>query len=149
MNLFRNIFNRAKDKERANAEMDKFARMAKEFVDNHPDALVIIGDPKTDVIFIAHQGVIAPTRIMNRDGSRNYIVSNALKHKRGVGDIDRFLLAVDGGLFAIAQTLYNIRRSSFIGKTLGWVKGTEAPPAESLVKLSDGAVLSPIQMMEV
>ncbi len=148
MNIFKLLWNRKQDKKRANEQMDKFARAAKDFSDNYPEALVIIGDPQSDCIFMSHQGVAAPVRIINRDGSRNYIVSNALKHQRGAGDIDRFLLAVDGGLFAIAQTLYTKRRSTFAGKAVDWVRGTEPPPAESLVKLADGAVLSPIQIVQ-
>lgn len=146
---FKDFFKRKTDKTQADAEMVKFAQIAKEFVDKNPDTLVILGDPKTDVIFMAYQGVIAPCRLVNKDGSRNAIVANALKHKRGVGDIDRFLLAVDGGLFAIANTLYTIRRGSVVGKVIDWVKGEDhQPPAESKVTLSDGAVLSPIQVVE-
>ncbi len=127
--------------------MNRFAQLAKDFSDSNSDALIILADPGSDVIFMAHHGVMAPCRILNKDGSRNFIVANALKHKRGQSDIDRFLLAVDGGLFAIAETLYNIHRSNFVGRAIDWVKN-EVPPAESKVKLADGAVLSPIQVVK-
>lgn len=147
MNLFKTLFQRKTQKKVAADQLRAFADKAKAFVDDNSEIFVLLGDPNTDVIFMAYQGVIAPARILNRDGSRNYIVANALKHKRGQADIDRFLLAVDGGLFAIANTLYSIQRESMKGKILEWV-GEESPPAESKVTLADGSVLAPIQLVD-
>lgn len=140
---FKDIFKKKQDRKASDAEVTKFAAAAKEFSDKYPEALVILGDPHTDVIFMTHQYVTCPVKITNADGTRNFIVSNALKHKRGQGDIDRFLLAVDGGLFAIANALYTQRRG--LAKMADWLVGSE-PPAQSAEKLTDGSTLSPIQI---
>lgn len=147
MKGFKLNFWRRKEKEKADAKMDAFARKAKSFSDENEESLIIIGDPSTDVIFMAHRGVIAPIRVINKDGSANSIVANALRHRRKDGDIDRFLLAVDGGLFAIAKALYDIHRNSIKGKVLSLVQ-EDIPPARSEVVLSDGSKLSPMQLID-
>lgn len=146
MNPFKRFFIKQVEDKKAHQEIAKFSAAAKAFVDEHPDVFVLLADPKTDVIFMAHQGVIAPARILNKDGSRNNIVANALKHTHSDADIDRLLLAVDGGVFAIAKALYDMRRASLKGKVVDFVTGTAPAPEESKVKLADGAVLSPIQV---
>lgn len=148
MNLFKLLFSRNKERQRAAGAAKDFADRAAEFSDKYPESLVILGDPSSDMIFMAHKGIIAPIRILNRDGSRNYIVSNALKHDRGQADIDRFLLAVDGGLFSIANAIYTARKESMKGKMLDWVGGNQAAPAESAVTLADGSRLSMIQVVD-
>lgn len=147
MNLFKNLFVRRQQRKEAARVLDRFAKAAGEFAETYKDALVIIGDPQSDVIFMACGGIIAPVRILNKDGSRNHIVANALKHNRGDADIDRFLLAVDGGMFQIARGLYDMRRRSVVGKVVGFVKGEEVP-VESAVTLADGSTLSPVQLIE-
>lgn len=141
--LFKRLFNRKQERKQVASEMETFAKAAADFGLDHNDTLVIMCDPNTDLIFMSYQGFAAPIRIANRDGSLNRVVHNALKHTRGQGDIDRFLLAVDGGLFAIANSVYNNRRA--IARMADWIDKAQ-PPAESKVKLSDGSVLSPIQV---
>lgn len=141
--LFKRLFNRKQERNQVAAELEKFTKAAGDFGLEHKDTLVIMCDPDTDVIFLAYQGFCAPVRIANRDGSVNRVVHNAIKHTRNSGDIDRFLLAVDGGLFAIANSVYNNRKAQ--ARMADWLDKAQ-PPAESKVKLSDGSVLSPIQV---
>lgn len=145
MNPFKRLLQQKNKDKMASDEIAKFANMAKEISDKYPDAVIILGDPHTDVIFMSHKMISAPIRIVNKDGSSNRIVFNAIKHLRGQGDIDRFLLAVDGGLYAISNALYNKR--SAMAKLVGWVKKENDPPVESAVKLTDGSVLSPVQII--
>lgn len=147
MSLFKNLFTRKMKGKAAAEELAAFAAKAKTFVDDNPDTLVILGDPHTDVIFMSYKGITAPIRILNRDLSPNKIVAHALKHQRADGDIDRFLLAVDGGLYSIAHALYSKRTRTFTGKSLEIV-GSIEPPGESKVTLADGSTLSPIQMVD-
>lgn len=146
MNPFKRLFQRKAEQKKAVEEMAKFSAAAKNFADEYPESFVLLADPGTDVIFMTYGGIVAPVRVLNKDGSRNHIVVNALKHTRGDADIDRFLLAVDGGLFAIAKALYNNRRASLVGKVIDFVAGTPPMPNESKVSLADGSVLSPVQV---
>ena len=140
---FRDLFRSKQQKKDTDETVEGFARKAKAFADDNPDTLLILGDSRTDVIFMAYKGVMAPIRILNKDGSRNYIVRNATRHQKSDADIDRFLLAVDGGLVAIADAIYSKQQSTLKGKVLGWV-GEDKPPAHSAVELADGSKLSPI-----
>ena len=141
-NPLRKIYESAAGKKQDGAKLEDFALDAKAFADAHPECLIVLADPKTDIIFMAHKGFVAPVRMLNKDGSRNFIVRNALKHDRGNADIDRLLLAIDGGIFAIAKSLYNKSRGlkNFIWK--------DSKPVESDVTLSDGSTLSPIQVVD-
>lgn len=143
--LFKKLFNRKQDRKQIASDLEQFAKSAADFGLDHKDALVIVCDPNTDLIFMAYNGFCAPVRIANRDGSINRVVYNALKHTRGQADIDRFLLAVDGGLFQIANSVYNNRKA--LAKMADWMTN-EKGPAESKVKLTDGSVLSPIQVQQ-
>lgn len=134
------------DRKKVQETMDSFSKIALDISEKNPDALIILGDPKSDAIFMAHRGVCAPISIINKDGTRNAIVANALRHGKENADIDRFLLAVDGGLFAIADKLYNEHRS-LKNKAVDWFNGG-IKPVESKVKLTDGSTLSPIQVVE-
>lgn len=149
MNPFKRFKLWQNDRKATAAQLQSFVDKAKAFVDENPDALVIIGDTKTDAIFMAYRGIAAPVRILNKDGSRNFIVANALRHEKKQVDIDRFLLAVDGGLFTIAKGLYDKRRSSLAGKVVDFVKGTPPPPVASAVSLTDSSVLSPVQVQDI
>lgn len=147
MNPFKRFFQREQQEKRSRAAMDAFAKKAKDFTDDNPGAFAILCDPETDVIFMAHQGIVAPVRLLDTQGNPVRIVSNALKHSRGDADVDRFLLAVDGGLFAIAKGLYDKRRASLRGKVLAIVS-EDKPPTESKVSLTDGSRISPIQLVD-
>lgn len=147
-NPVKRLFQQKQDEKANHDALREFADMAKGFVDDNPEALVLIADPKTDLIFMSYQGITAPIRIVNRDGSRNYIVRNALRHQMGQVDIDRFLLAVDGGLYNIAKVLHSKQRETIKGKILEWTGAGEAPPVESNVKLTDGSTLAPIQLVD-
>lgn len=147
MNPIRRLFGEKQEKKENDEQVVEFARKAKEFADDNPDAVIILADSKTDVIFMAYKGYMAPVRIVNKNGTRNYIVRNAVKHRRADVDIDRFLLAVDGGLAAIADAIYLKMSSTFKGKVLGAI-GENSPPAHSAVELTDGSKLSPIQFVE-
>lgn len=146
MNPFKQLFQKKAEKKLEMDALSKFSQAAKAFADEHPNVFILLADPTTDVIFMALEGVVAPVRVVNKDGSPNYIVANALNHRRGGADIDRFLLAVDGGVFNIAKALYNMRRASLRGKVIDFMRGTPPMPAESKVALADGSKLSPIQV---
>jgi hypothetical protein len=90
---------------------------------------------------------MAPIRILDKNGNSQSIVHNFLKHTRGEADIDRFLLAVDGGGFAIAKGLYTEYRRSLKGRVLRFVE-EDHPPAESRVTLADGSAISPVQFQD-
>lgn len=147
VNPIRRLWGRRQEKKAADASLKAFAEAAAAFAVDHPDAFILMGDPATDTIFMAYQGIIAPARIMNRDGSRNFIVRNMLRHGKNDADIDRFLMAVDGGVYNIAKALYSQKRKKFAGKMLSWVMG-DVQPAESALTLADGSVLSPLQVVD-
>ena len=142
---FKKQVEQAGDKKKVKKAIDSFSQIALDISEKNPDALIILGDPASDAIFMAHRGICAPISILNKDGTRNHIVANALRHGSESADIDRFLLAVDGGLFAIAQKLYNEHRS-LKKKAVDWTKG-DTGPVESKVKLTDGSTLSPVQIV--
>ncbi|MDE1944822.1 MAG: hypothetical protein KGI03_00920 [Patescibacteria group bacterium] len=147
MNPLKRFFQGRAEKKSADEAMAGLAGKARAFAEENPGTLIILGDPKSDVMLMTYRGVVAPIRILNKDGSRNYIVRNALRHEKSDADIDRFLLAVDGGLYAIAHTLFTKQKARLAGKVLSWV-GEEHPPAKSSVELADGSVLSPIQVID-
>jgi hypothetical protein len=147
MKGFKEYFWWRKDKQAAAQQLSDFAQRAQEFRDTNPDYLMLLADPKTDVIFMAYGGVMCPVRILDKFGAPQKIVHNFIKHNRGNGDIDRFLLAVDGAGFQIAKGLYTLRRRSLSGKVLRIFTEDEMP-AESKVSLEDGSKVSPVQLVD-
>lgn len=144
---FLDRFRARKEKQKNDETLVAFAAKAQAFAEANPDVLVILGDPATDAIFMTYKGIAAPIRILNKDGSRNYIVRNALRHGAKDADIDRMLLAVDGGLYTIAKVLHSNQKAKLTGKVLSWV-GELPPPVKSAVELADGSQLSPIQLVD-
>lgn len=136
-----------KEKQVTASMVEAFAKKAQTFAEANPDVLILLGDPFTDAIFMSYKGVAAPVRVMNRDGSRNYIVRNALRHGSNDADIDRFLLAVDGGMYTIAKVLHSKQKATLKGKVLTLV-GKDHPPVSSAVELTDGSKLSPFQLVD-
>lgn len=148
MSIFRTLFERKQQRKSAAFALGQVAEIATEFAADHPDILIILADPGTDVVFASYQGIAAPARLLNTDGSRNWVVADALKHKKGNAGANKFLQIVDGALYAIANTLYTKSRQKFSGKVAAFVTGAEPPPQESVVKLTDGSVLSMVQPVD-
>ena len=95
--LFRTAEGRKKD----------FARAAARFIEDNPDAFVLLADADTDVMIGAYKGFMAPVRMKQPDGKRMHIVANALKYSRVEKSVDQFLLVVDSMLVNIAKSLDN------------------------------------------
>lgn len=119
---------------RAAKKRTAFAYAAQEFAHKYKDSFVMLADPDTDVILMAYQNILVPMRYTNpKDGSRMRIVANALSYSQGAEgerSVDQYLLAVDSGIVAIANELYNRRRKSLLGKATDAVLGVKPKTIE-------------------
>lgn len=116
----------------AEAKRREFAVACGNFSEEYKDAFVLIADPHTDVIVMAHKGFMVPIRLKTKEGKRLHIVENALNYRKKENAVDQLLLAIDGGLEAIAKSLYNKRKQGIVGKIKEamYKKAEESKPKE-------------------
>lgn len=93
-----------------------------EFAQKNPDLLIIVCDPKTDMIFVGHKGEMVLGNIKSADGKQMKIVRNVLDHSQFKTAINPFITGLlealqlplkAGNLFYqfIDGALFNISRS--------------------------------------
>ncbi len=98
------------------------------FAAGHPNLLIIIGDPKTDVLFAAHKNKVVTTKIKSATGKNTHVVKNVLTHslfKTSINDLvvaivetlhlplpraNQFFMWLDGAVFNIAKSLRDDRK---------------------------------------
>lgn len=96
------------DKLLAKRKKFKPIRDAQGFMKKHPEYLVMVNDPKDDLMIIGYGRYITTARITNKKGKSMGIVRKLLyakypgKFKRF---IDQYLLFVDGALFKLSEAL--------------------------------------------
>lgn len=64
------------------------------FVKKNRDVLVIMADPKTNVVTAFYKGKVVAAKIRQADGSRKSVVRNALKHSVFENNIDQFIMGI-------------------------------------------------------
>lgn len=81
-----------------------------EFMHQNPDLLVIVCDPKTDVIMTGYRNFATAAAIVPNGKDRAKVVKSVLSMSRLDKSVDRFLLQIDGAVFNIAKATRDKRR---------------------------------------
>lgn len=130
---------------RSDRKRREFVVAANNFAQGHKDALIIMADPHTELIVVMQGGAYHAMRFTEPGtGKPMHIVSKAVHYQNSKTDkaIDQFLLAVDSGLFKLAEKRYNIRKRKPLSGLLHHVGIGKRPEFEK-----DGGVVAPYQLL--
>jgi len=100
---------------------DRIAHKVGQFMHDNPELLVIVCDPKTDVIMTGYRnfataGAIQPDIVNGK--WRSKVVKEVLSMSRIDKAIDRFLLQIDGAVFNIAKAVRDKRAGEEIAPSV-------------------------------
>ena len=85
-----------------------FVYQAQQFADRNPNALIILGDPETDVLVSFYKGKVVAAQIKNDEGKQMQVIKKMLQptnKKDNERAINTFLLFVDGALYNLGMAL--------------------------------------------
>lgn len=102
-----NVFKKAKDAIEQMA-MRHMATLSAAFCHKHPEYLIFIADPKTDIFFMSHDKVHTANRLRSEDGKKLKVIRKALEFDaskfKNIQEVDHLLGVISGGLDSLRAT---------------------------------------------
>lgn len=111
--------------------------MATQFMHENKDVLIIVADPKTDLMVMGYDDAIVPVRILDANKKKMGLVSKVMKcakNKSYDKYMSTFLHFVDGGVFNISKAMLlrkqkgrkeeiiKVHKGTFINKCLHQIR---------------------------
>jgi len=96
-------------REKAKDMSDKLKVDITEFLDAHKNLIVVVADPDSDTVVVAHKEHLEAHRLTDGNGNSSNAVSDMLNYNKDdkniKSSINSFLLLIDGAIHDIAKRL--------------------------------------------
>ena len=89
-----------------------------EFAASNPDLLVIVCDPKTDLMQLSYKGKIVADRVVAKDGKKLNVIRKVLNHSLYKKNIDGFIVRLVSQLQYISKNVHADQLFLWIGSKI-------------------------------